>query len=109
MDYIKTNGLARGTVDEEWQDVVCFVSYDEPDHHRRIVEELFKYHLPQKYQWPFMDPHNIGRAILLYHYFSSKHQVFKDKSWEPIGPDELPGRKPDAEGRNYKLWVDKAA
>lgn len=108
-NYIKTSGLARGAVDEEWQKVECFVSYDEPDHHRKIVEDLFKFHLPQKYQWPFGEPHNIGRAILIYYYFSDKQQVFKDGRWEAIGPDELPGRKPDAEGQNYKLWVEKPA
>jgi len=114
--YIKIYGETRRSTDEDWQKVVCIVSYSNPDDHRKIVEDSFQYHLrldidyiKQNHPDHFTEPHNIGRAILLYYYFRDRHQFFNDKRFEYIGPNTLPNRKPDKEGQNYKLWVNDAA
>jgi hypothetical protein len=114
--YIKIYGKTRRSLYEGWQKVVCFVSYSNPHDYRKIVEDSFQYHLSldldyikQNHPDHFTEPHNVGRAILLYYYFRDRHQFFNDNHFEYIGPNALPSREPDEEGENYKLWVNDIA
>ena len=111
---VKIYGEKRQTLNEDWQEVVCHVSYSGFDAHRKIVEDSFKYHLnldlecmKENHSDHFTAPHNVGRAILLYHYFRDRHFFFNDNRWEIIPLKELSTCDPDEEGLNYKLWVLK--
>ena len=113
MIFLKVQGETRKSTNEQWQKIVCFVAYADPAHYRKIVEDSFQYHLRldldyMKMNHPdhFSEPHNIGRAILLYHYFRDKHFFFKDHHWEYVNFEAMPKRKPDEEEEGYKLWVE---
>ncbi len=111
--HLKIHGKTRRSLKDPWKDVTCFVVYSDPDCHREIVEDSFQYHLnldlddlKQHYPDHFSAPHNVCRAILLYHHFRERHQFFHDDHWEYIKPSALPNRAPDAEGTDYKLWIE---
>ncbi len=115
-DYcMKVSGRMRRSTDEPWSDVVCFVSYGDAQSHRKIVEASFQYHLrldmdemKKKHSDHFIAPHNVARAILLYHYFRIWHYFFEDDHWDYIRQQELPDREPDADGEDYKLWINSS-
>lgn len=110
--YMKVNGLQWHYNQNIKEEVVCYVQYSDCEIHRNIVEDSFKFHLGldldymyKHYRDHFNEPHNVSRAILLYHYFRNEGLFFKDNHWESINPIDLPSKKPDSEGVDYKLWV----
>ncbi|MDD5129827.1 MAG: hypothetical protein PHS66_02085 [Candidatus Omnitrophica bacterium] len=112
MITLKVYGETRCSTKENWQKVICFVSYCCFSKHRQIVENSFQDYLKldlddmrENHSELFLEPHNIGRAILLYHYFRERHRFFKDNHWEYENPESIPIREPDTEGEDYKLWV----
>ncbi len=112
--YVKIYGKTRQSLKDNWQRVLCFVTYSDDSAHQKIVEDSFQYHLgldlsymKQNHPYHFTDPGNVGRAILLYHYFRERHQFFEDDRCEYIGPAALPKRDPDAADDNYRLWVSE--
>lgn len=109
---VKVYGEKRRFINEDWQKVVCYVSYRNHKDHRKIVEDSFRDHLrldleymKQNYADHFIEPHNVGRAILLYHYFRDRHCFFNETKWETIPLRSLPVDEPDEMGLCYKLWV----
>jgi hypothetical protein len=112
---VKIYGKKREALDEDWQEVICHVSYSSFDTHRKVVEDSFRYHLnldledmKENHSDHFTDPQNVGRAILLYHYFRNRHCFFEDNRCEIIPLKELPTCNPDDQGLDYKLWVSEA-
>ncbi len=111
--YIKGIGRARKSVEDPWRDITCYVTYSDAAHHRSIVDDSFRYHLELDLEYMkrnhpdhFTEPHNVARAIALYHHFRPQHTFFKDDRWEYIGPQHLPQRPPNANGPDFSFWVD---
>jgi hypothetical protein len=89
------------------------VAYSDAEAHRRQVEESFQYHLGLDLSYMrrhhpdhFTAPHNVARAICLYHYFRPSHRFFEDRDWEMIARAALPERAPDSSGPAHRLWID---
>ncbi len=109
---IKMHGETRKSPKVDWRGVVCFVSYGDVAVHRKIIEDSFQYHLgldldymKQNHPDHFWAPHNVSRAILLYHYFRDRHYFFKDGHWDYVGCKDLPDLEPNSQGKDFKLWV----
>jgi hypothetical protein len=114
--YIKMFGHTRASDKEPWRDVICYVTFTDATLHRSIVEDSFRYYLGLDLEYierhhrdHFTEPHNVARAILLYHYFRDRHQFFRDQRFEYVGSQQVPQRPADAAGDGYELWVDSTA
>lgn len=113
MNYcMKVNGLQWRYNQNIKEAVVGYVQFSDYKMHKAIVEDSFKYHLGldldymyKHHRSHFSEPHNVSRAILLYHYFRNKGLFFTDNHWESITPIDLPKKEPDSEGDDYKIWI----
>lgn len=102
--------------DASRQDIVtpctCYVAYRNESRFRDIVTNSFRYDLgidvevlKRRHPEHFAEPHNVGRAIALYHYFRQNGYRFADTRYKSIAPASLPSREPDSASDEYALWV----
>lgn len=110
---LKIEGKTRRSTDDPWETVTCFVSYTDARAHAQIVSDSFQYHLGLDIEYMkihhrdhFTAPHNVGRAILLYHYFREHFRFFKDEHHEMVAMQHLPDRVPDASGDDFAIWIE---
>lgn len=113
--YITMVGRVRCAPAEPWVSVVCHVAYDDAAEHQDIVERSFRDHLrldvdemKQSHAGHFTEPHNVARAILLYHYFRLIHTLFEEDRFEYSGPQFLPDGAPTSQGPGFRVWIDNA-
>lgn len=106
------NGKAWRVSGEERQ-CTCYVAYKSASQFRDIVTNSFQDYLggdvkelKERHPENFTAPHNIGRAIVLYHYFRPDGYLFSESSWKCIASASLPSRSPDSVGEGYALWVE---
>ncbi len=107
---IRYDGDVRRTPKGDWRPVVCHAADDDAKKHLGIVEQEFEWHggldldyMRSQHSDHFSQPHNVVRAILLFHY-SRNHGLFFEAGRWAYG--DLPERQPDNEGADFKLWVD---
>lgn len=115
MITVEITGKTRGIREKEWRDAVCYVRYAKASEHRKIVEDTFRDHdqldleyVKQHHPDHFDAPHNVARAILLYHWFRPHGSFFDYQHGEVISESTAPSHRPDAEDQSFALWVDTA-
>ena len=110
---MRIKGRTRRRRSDPWEPVTCFVAFENDRRHRQIVADSFKYHLEldlaymeRNHPDHFREPHNVARAILLYHYFRDHHRWFEDDQGDYLASRDLPTGPPDGEGDGARLWIE---
>ena len=100
---------------EPWQEVICYISFDNHPHlYRQTVEDYFKYHLGLDIEYTkknhnhlFSEPHNIATALAVYSYFRVNSLFFEYVTFDYINIQLLPTRPADVENPSYKIWIEQ--
>src|ERR1700739_2908121 len=110
---VRHDAKTKRKAEDAWRPVICHVAYGDADKHRDIVEQEFRWHQELDLEYVkkhhpdhFSSPHNVARAILVYHYFRQNWLFFEQGGWEYLNWRELPDRPPDGEGEVFKLCVE---
>jgi hypothetical protein len=110
---MRHDAQTKRRIDDPWRPVTCYVAYGNARKHLDVVEQDFQWslrfdldYMHSNHPDHFHSPHNVARAILVFHYFRDHHLFFEQEHYSHITQKDLPQRPPDKEGEDFKLWAD---